>query len=614
VPHPASIEPLRRWDPEQIGGYVLIGRLGAGAMGQVFLGRSAAGRLVAVKTIKIEYAEEPDFRTRFAHEVAAARRVSGAFTAPVVAADPEADVPWLATSYVPAPSLSTLVRTCGPLSVPAVRWLAAGCAEALESIHNAGLVHRDLKPSNVLVSPDGPRVIDFGVARAAERVQLTLTRGTVGTPAYMAPEQARDTRQATSASDVYSLGATMVLAATGHSPYHGDSVIDVLVQLATAPPDLSGLPGDLAGFIAACLERDPRRRPTSAGLLAYLAADLQAASDSSELGLELLSAEALALIAEYRADPRSHSGSGAGSAPDSADDDETVGSQPAYAVLFPASPRGQGPPGQSGTGRDSAPGEGSGRGRGSDPGGWFGARWGAEPEPGAGSGAGAEAGASAARPGARPSRRAGPRRAVLTGLAALVAALALVAGGTALSAHLAGAARGPGDVGRSDGTPGVSASPSARSPHATTSGNGRDSAQPTGSGVRTSGRLSCPPVVPRRPPRGPLGPPLGPPKLKLSQRYGDGDTGFIVCGRGWLPGSEVTVTLVGVGTSPSHPTADSAGTFYYVINEFHEFFPGMLPPGRYQVLVTGAGLRRSAFFTVNSLRPGPSGPGNPPPG
>ena len=208
---PALVQPLRRWDPEQIGGYVLLGRLGAGAMGQVYLGRSAAGRLVAVKTIKTELAEEPDFRTRFGQEVAAARRVSGAFTAAVVAADSEADVPWLATVYVPAPSLSKLVRTCGPLPVPAVRWLAAGCAEALESIHGVGLVHRDLKPSNVLVSPDGPRVIDFGVARAAERIQLTVTRGSVGTPAYMAPEQARDTRQATSASDIFSLGATHAL-------------------------------------------------------------------------------------------------------------------------------------------------------------------------------------------------------------------------------------------------------------------------------------------------------------------------------------------------------------------------------------------------------------------
>src|SRR5215467_1610369 len=205
-----TMQPLRRWDPEQIGPYGLLGRLGAGAMGQVFLGRSTAGRLVAVKTIKIEFAEEAGFRARFAQEVAAARRVSGVFTAAVVAADPEAEVPWLATAYVPAPSLARLVETCGPLPVPAVRWLAAGCAEALESIHAAGLVHRDLKPSNVLVSLDGPQVIDFGVARAVERIQLTATREALGTPAYMAPEQARDGRQATLASDVYSLGATMV--------------------------------------------------------------------------------------------------------------------------------------------------------------------------------------------------------------------------------------------------------------------------------------------------------------------------------------------------------------------------------------------------------------------
>ena len=316
------IEPLRPWDPERIGGYGLIGRLGAGAMGQIYLGRSAAGRLVAVKTIRVEFAEEPDFRTRFAHEVVAARRVSGAFTAAVIAADAEADAPWLATAYVPAPPLSTLVQTCGPLSVPAVRWLAAGCAEALESIHGAGLVHRDLKPSNVLVSPDGPRVIDFGLARAVERIQLTMTRGAVGTPAYMAPEQARDTRQATTASDVYSLGATILYAATGHGPYQGDSVMDVLVHLATEPPDLSDLPPDLADVVMACLQRDPRRRPTSAAVLAYLASGGPdpAAGDFSRVPL---SPAALALIEQYRADPRPDSQPGR-----AADADDTFGSAP----------------------------------------------------------------------------------------------------------------------------------------------------------------------------------------------------------------------------------------------------------------------------------------------
>jgi hypothetical protein len=323
VPQPA-LEPLRRWDPERIGPYSLLGSLGAGAMGRVYLGRSTAGRLVAVKTIKIEFAEEAGFRARFAHEVAAARRVSGVFTAAVVAADPDADVPWLATAYVPAPSLSRLVRTCGPLPVPAARWLAAGCAEALESIHSAGLVHRDLKPSNVLVSPDGPLVIDFGVARAAERIQLTVTRGAVGTPAYMAPEQARDTRQASLASDVFSLGATLLFAATGHAPYQGETVMDILVRLATEPPDLTGLPAELADVVTACLERSPRKRPTSAAVLAQLAPHIE---DATGPGPPPLPASAVALIAEYQRQPQLSGASG--QAPDEISDDATFGSRTA---------------------------------------------------------------------------------------------------------------------------------------------------------------------------------------------------------------------------------------------------------------------------------------------
>lgn len=263
-----ELEPLRRWDPEQVGQFEILGRLGAGAMGQVYLGRSQAGRLVAVKTIKIELAEEPGFREHFAHEVAAARRVSGMFTASVVAADPEADMPWLATAYVPAPSLSRLVGSGGPQPVPTIWWLAAGCAEALESIHGAGLVHRDLKPSNVLVAPSGPLVIDFGVARAIERI--TVAPDAVGTPGYMAPEQARDPRQASAASDIFALGATLLYAATGHAPFRGETAMDVLVRLATEPPDLSGLPAELTELIAGCLERSPRDRPTSAALLAQV--------------------------------------------------------------------------------------------------------------------------------------------------------------------------------------------------------------------------------------------------------------------------------------------------------------------------------------------------------
>ncbi len=300
---PPTRETLRRWDPERIGPYVVLGRLGAGSMGQVYLGRSAAGRLVAVKTIKVELAEDAGFRHRFAQEVAAARKVSGVFTAAVVEADPEADLPWLATAYVPAPSLARLVTACGPLPVTTVRWLAAGCAEALASIHGAGLVHRDLKPSNVLVAPDGPRVIDFGVARAAERMGRTTSRGAVGTPAYMAPEQARDTHEASVASDVYSLGATLLFAATGHPPYQGTTVMDVLARLATEEPDMSGLPDELTELITSCMHRVPRQRPTSSAMLAQLG-DFTEAQASPDEEHAYLPVAAMAMIGEYQRNPQ----------------------------------------------------------------------------------------------------------------------------------------------------------------------------------------------------------------------------------------------------------------------------------------------------------------------
>lgn len=267
---PPQPTPLQPWDPKQIGPFTLIGRLGGGAMGRVYLGRSAAGRLVAVKTVRPELAEEPGFRDRFAHEVAAARQISGMFTAAVVAADSKAAMPWLATAYVPAPTLNQLVRSRGPLPSPVIWWLAAGCAEALESIHTAGLIHGDLKPSNVLVAASGPLVIDFGVARDAERVELTVPPGAIGTPAYMSPEQARDGLQASTASDVFALGGSLLFAATGHAPYQGKTIADVLIRLATEPPDLSGLPAELTDLITSCLARELDARPTSKELLAKL--------------------------------------------------------------------------------------------------------------------------------------------------------------------------------------------------------------------------------------------------------------------------------------------------------------------------------------------------------
>src|SRR5580704_8351087 len=351
-------EPLRRWDPERLGPYVILGRLGAGSMGEVYLGRSASGRLVAVKTIRVELAEEAGFRTRFAQEVAAARKVSGVFTASVVEADPEADLPWLATAYVPAPSLARLVLACGPLPVATVRWLAAGCAEALASIHGAGLVHRDLKPSNVLVAPDGPRVIDFGVARAAERMGRTTARGAVGTPAYMAPEQARDTREASVASDVYSLGATLLFAATGHPPYSGASVMDVLARLATEEPDLSGLPGELSEVITACLHRVPRQRPTSTAMLVQLG-DFTVAQAGPDEEHSYLPEAVMALIAEYQRSPQiGPPGDFAGERAE----DATSASYTELPASYKPAPRRKPGHGRTGPGPGSRPGSTGGRG------------------------------------------------------------------------------------------------------------------------------------------------------------------------------------------------------------------------------------------------------------
>jgi serine/threonine protein kinase len=326
VPH-SVVQPLRRWDPERIGPYSIIGKLGAGAMGQVFLARSTTGRLVAVKTIRVELAEEPGYRARFSREVAAASRVSGVFTAAVIQADAEADLPWVATAYVPAPSLATLVRRCGPLPVPAVRWLAAGCAEALQSIHSVGLLHRDVKPSNVLVAPTGPQVIDFGVARVAERVQLTATRGSAGTPSYMAPEQARDATLVSSASDIFSLGATLVFAATGHPPYQGETAMDILVRLATERPDLTDLPAELTELVSACLERVPRNRPTESAILAELGSFALPAGP----GHSYLPDSAMALIAEYQRNPTYPAE--ATTAGDDEDDDSVSGGTDGSAFL-----------------------------------------------------------------------------------------------------------------------------------------------------------------------------------------------------------------------------------------------------------------------------------------
>ncbi|MGW5420896.1 outer membrane protein assembly factor BamB family protein [Streptomyces sp. NPDC003943] len=276
------MEQLTQHDPRRIGPFEVLGRLGAGGMGLVYLARSASGRRVAIKTVRTELAEDQLFRVRFTREVEAARAVSGFYTAAVVDADPRAAVPWLATAYVPAPSLEEIVNECGPLPAQAVRWLAAGVAEALQSIHGAGLVHRDLKPSNVLVVEDGPRVIDFGIASGVSNTRLTMTNVAVGTPAYMSPEQARDSRSVTGASDVFSLGSMLVFAATGHAPYHGANPVETVFMLLREGPDLEGLPDELRPLIDACMRMDVAQRPTPADLQAMLAPHLFGSADGGD--------------------------------------------------------------------------------------------------------------------------------------------------------------------------------------------------------------------------------------------------------------------------------------------------------------------------------------------
>ncbi|MFF0750476.1 ABC transporter substrate-binding protein [Streptomyces sp. NPDC004267] len=263
------MEELTAADPKRVGRYRILARLGAGGMGRVYLGRSTSGRMVAVKVVRAELAEDQEFRHRFAREVAAARRVTGFFTAAVVDADPEGDPAWLATAYVPGLPLDAAVHAHGAWPRRSLLYLGAGLVEALEAIHGTGLVHRDLKPSNVLLASDGPRVIDFGISLATETSALTQTGMVIGTPGYMSPEQVTG-RQVGPASDVFSLGAVLAFAGTGASPFGIGAPHSVNFRAVYQDPDLSGLPAE-TDFIARCLAKDPEQRPTVAELLAEFA-------------------------------------------------------------------------------------------------------------------------------------------------------------------------------------------------------------------------------------------------------------------------------------------------------------------------------------------------------
>ncbi|WP_052390412.1 serine/threonine-protein kinase [Streptomyces sp. NRRL B-24484] len=263
---PSVFQPLQPEDPREVGGYRVFARLGAGGMGRVYLSYTPGGRPVALKVVRAEFAEDGEFRRRFAQEVANAQRIHGLYTAQVIDAGPDAGAPWLVTAYVPGPSLQQVIREHGALPPRTVLLLVGGIAEALQAIHSVQVVHRDLKPANVLVASDGPRVIDFGIARAADATALTGTGYRIGSPAFMSPEQAQG-GPVTAATDVFALGALAAYAAGGAPPFGEGPDTAVLYRVVHEEPDLSAVPAGLRELLARCLAKDPAQRPTPAEVI-----------------------------------------------------------------------------------------------------------------------------------------------------------------------------------------------------------------------------------------------------------------------------------------------------------------------------------------------------------
>ncbi|MEU4726759.1 protein kinase [Streptomyces sp. NPDC023588] len=309
---------LRREDPRVVGSFRLHRRLGAGGMGVVYLGSDRRGQRVALKVIRPDLAEDQEFRSRFAREVSAARRIRGGCTARLVAADLEAERPWFATQYVPGPSLHDKVAEEGPLTAAQIAAIGAALSEGLVAVHEAGVVHRDLKPSNILLSPKGPRIIDFGIAWATGASTLTHVGTAVGSPGFLAPEQVRGAA-VTPATDVFALGATLAYAATADSPFgHGSSEV-MLYRVVHEEPHLQGVPDALAPLVQACLAKDPEERPSTLQLSMRLkeiaAREAQGLSDGRPPAQRARTERPTGRLAEPYGEQRTERRTGAGSVP-----------------------------------------------------------------------------------------------------------------------------------------------------------------------------------------------------------------------------------------------------------------------------------------------------------
>jgi serine/threonine protein kinase len=570
--------------PPQIGGYEVLGVLGAGAMGRVYLARTASTRLVAVKVIRPDLSADPRYRLRFAREIEAARSVGGAFTAAVVDADPEAQTPWLATEYIPAPTLSALVEACGPLPRAAVHWLAAGCAEALERIHRAGLVHRDVKPGNILVTVRGPVVIDFGLAFTPRSAHLTTADASPGTPAFMAPEQlAHSGGEPTAATDVYALGAALLFAATGHPPYPGPGVESTVFQLLSSEPDLDGVPEELVPLLTRCLQRTPELRPSCAEILRETAPYL-----AEQFGPPPLPEPARAVLEEYERAPV-----GTRSTPVDATLDLVElapapeppverAARPASrarhrAPTVPAEPADLEPPSpvdlqasthvSAGTGSHAARAEGPGGGS-SDDGGSY---EDGPAEDGVHDAGSSGAGSPAGGPYAESTRALTRRRLVIAGT---VLAVLGIGGGILYGLH-----SGQGTDRAAGAASNVSSVPTG-TPFATPSYQG--GLGPGGPG------FAGPPATPGEPPR-----------ISVTPAEGGPGAAYVLDGANWPPEVPVTLVLSTGAAARVQPVTTRDGSLVVPLTASGvDLLPDPLKPGRYRITAISGPFEVTADFTV----------------